>query len=175
MAWNRWGAGGGEQWQLPTPHLQPWPRAQQLGCPASSLILLSRGDPAFCQSGGSRAGQGAGRRGTSVCWRTWHNTSGPSHRPAHLTDPTLPIGEQRGEGAGVREQPQKGEESAPRRQGFITKLWTPRPHSGLSSSSNFPEQCGPGFPGPGGMPSTHRQMRSQRGLPFLIWRGFHPG
>lgn len=36
------------------------PSAQQLGCPASCLILLSRGDPAFCQSGGRQQGEGRG-------------------------------------------------------------------------------------------------------------------
>lgn len=50
----------GDEGGAAVPHLQLWPRVQHLGRPASSLIPLSRGDPAFCQCRGQQQAKGLG-------------------------------------------------------------------------------------------------------------------
>lgn len=120
---SRLGTGGGWGWRTAAaPHLQPWPRAQQLGRPASSLILLSRGDPAFCQSGGRQQGEGWGGGGTSVPWRTGMLTpdTAPLSFPTDqcIYGPLQPTGKkQTGQGDGVESSPRNGRESAPQLTG----------------------------------------------------------
>lgn len=117
------------------PHLPAWPRAQHLGCPASSLILLSRGDPAFCQSGGRQPGKGWG--GGVLLSPGGPGTPSPDAAPlSSRTDPLCSPGSRQGRGAGVGGQAQGGEESASRQRAHQEALNPPRPVQSLSSLSN---------------------------------------
>lgn len=105
--------GTGGSWGVGTaaaPHLPAWPRAQHLGRPASSLILLGRGDPAFCQSGSRQRSKGWGGGVLLSPGGPGTPTSVLRHRPPLLTR------EQTGRGAGVGEHAQGEEESTSRRR-----------------------------------------------------------
>lgn len=136
--WKRRGARGGNNKRS---HLQPWPRAQRLRRPASALILLSGGDPAFCQSGGRQQGEGRGRGGASVPRRTppahpGHSSSVRSHGPVHLSDPLRPQGSRQGKGLGSESRPRKGRNLLPSRQGVPQEA----PNPTTPPRPLFPEQ-----------------------------------
>lgn len=156
-----------------------------MGHPTSSLILLTGGHPAFCQSGGRQQGKGGGGGSALVPWREQHahpdpaTLSSPLQTRASLRPP-LPTGKLTAQGAGAREcSPERHGICSSADRGAITKLWTLLPCPALASLSNSLSGIGNGSltRTTGKLsalrPTLQGQRKSQKGASLLIWRVLH--